>query len=414
MPKTMVEKILSRKCGEDVNAGEIVVVPVDLVFSHDGTMPLAIEQIEKLGERRIFDPKRVIGICDHASPSPSERISNSHILMRRFAHENSFHLYENGDGICHQIVLEEYAAPWKVIIGADSHTTTHGALGSFSTGMGSTDVAAIMVYGETWLKIPAGFKVEVKDELPEHVYSKDIFLYLIGEIGADGADYMSMEFVGDGVDAMSIEARATMTNMAIEAGAKCGICRSDERLRAFLERYGRTHEYQPLNPDEHASYDDEVTIEAKDVEPMIACPHRVDNVRTVTECEGIELDQVCIGSCTNGRIEDLRIAARVLSHEKVANDTRLVVCPASRDVMIRAVNEGIINVFLESGAAIFPPGCSFCIGRSIALGDGEVALSTQNRNFKGRMGNNNAEIYLSSPETAAISAIHGRITDPRE
>ena len=414
MSKTMVEKILSSKVKHDLCAGDIVIMPVDLVFAHDGTLPLAIQQMGLFGSKEVFDSRKVVGICDHASPSPSEKVSNVHAMMRRFADENNMDFYENGDGICHQIVIERYAVPWKVIIGADSHTTTHGALGAFATGMGSTDVAAIMRYGKTWLKIPESFKVEVNGRLNEHVHSKDIFLHMVGEITADGATYMSLEFLGETVDEMNVESRLTMANMAIEAGGKCGICVADEKVREFLSRYGREDEFKPISPDKDANYADEIIIGAEDVEPMIALPHRVDNVKSVSECEGIELDQVCIGSCTNGRIEDLRIAAKILKGNKAAEGTRLIVYPASRDVLIQATNEGIIETFLKAGAAVCPPGCGFCIGKTIALADGEKALSTQNRNFKGRMGNDNAEIYLCSPETAAVSAITGKITDPRE
>lgn len=408
----MVEKILSERCGRDIKAGDLIITPIDLVFAHDGSMPLAIEQMRSL-EKGVFDPEKVIGVCDHASPSPNEKISNSQSIMRKFARKNGMEFHENGDGISHQIIIEKYAAPLKVIIGGDSHTTTHGALGCFATGMGSTDIAAAMAFGKTWLRVPESFKVEMIGDLREHVYSKDLFLHLLGEIGADGASYMSMEFSGDTVEMMSLEARLTMTNMAVETGAKCSICKTDEKTMSFLTRYGRGDEYMYIEPDKDASYEDEITVETDGLEPMIACPHRVDNVKSVVECESIEIDQVCIGSCTNGRIEDLRMAAKALRGKKVAEDTRLIVCPASRDAMIQAVREGIIDVFLRSGACVFPPSCSFCIGMMIALGDGEVALSTQNRNFKGRMGNDNAEIYLCSPETAAISAVNGKITDPR-
>ncbi|HIH37234.1 MAG TPA: 3-isopropylmalate dehydratase large subunit [Methanocellales archaeon] len=411
--QTMAEKILSAKTNTDIVAGEIIVTPIDLVFAHDGTMPLAIQQMETLGTRDVFDPNKVMGICDHASPSPSEKISNVHALMREFAWKNKIHFFENGDGICHQIVAEKFAAPWKIIIGGDSHTCTHGALGAFSTGMGSTDVGAIMAYGRTWLKVPESFKIKVVGELKERVYSKDVILHIIGEITAEGATYMSMEFLGDTVDRMSIESRMTMCNMAIEAGGKTGLCIADEKVKSFLEAHGRGNEYKALSPDRDATYKEEITIDASCLEPMIAHSHRVDKVASVAEFEGMEIDQVCIGSCTNGRMEDLRIAAGILKGKEVVKDTRLVIYPASRSILIQAICEGIIETFLRSGASIGAPGCGFCIGRTVALGDGEVALSTQNRNFKGRMGNDKSEIYLCSPATAAASAITGKITDPR-
>ena len=413
--QTMVEKILSAKTGRDVLPNDMIVVPVDLAFAHDGTLPLAIQLMEdELATRTVHDPDKVIAVCDHASPSPSEQVSNVQIMMRRFARENGIAFYENGDGVCHQIVLERHAAPYKVIIGADSHTCTHGALGAFATGMGSTDMAAIMAYGKAWLKVPASYRIEVTGDLGAHVYSKDVFLYLCGRITADGATYMSMEFLGSTVDDMSVESRAVMSNMAIEAGGKCGLCAADEKTREFLERYKRSDEYAPLTPDPEADYASEIVIAADDIEPQIAAPHRVDNVSPVSKYTGMPLDQVCIGSCTNGRTEDLRIAARVLAGRKAAEGTRLVVYPASRSVLLQAISEGVIATLVEAGAAVCAPGCGFCIGRTVALGDGEKVLSTQNRNFKGRMGNNSAEIYLSSVETAAVSAIRGEITDPRE
>lgn len=407
--KTISEKILSRRSGKDVESGDIVAVPVDLVFAHDGTLPLAIEQ---LGDHPVKYPDKVVAMCDHASPSPSEKVSNVQIFMRQFARTYGLEFFENGDGICHQIVLERYAAPYKIITGADSHTCTHGALGAFATGMGSTDVAAVMAYGKTWLKVPETIKVEVVGQLKDKVHSKDVFLDLISQITADGATYKALEFVGEGINHMSVESRATLSNMAIEAGAKVGLCPADAKVKEYLAQHGRRAEYLALYPDRAATYARELQIQADAVVPMIARPHRVDNVVPVTDLEGEEIDQVCLGSCTNGRIEDLRVAASILDGKR--SKTRLVVYPASRSVLIQAVREGVMESLLKAGAAIGPPGCGFCIGRTVALGDGEVALSTQNRNFKGRMGNDNAYIYLCSPSTAAASAIRGKITDPRE
>ncbi|HXY87275.1 MAG TPA: 3-isopropylmalate dehydratase large subunit [Candidatus Acidoferrales bacterium] len=407
--KTISEKILSKRSGTDVAGGDLIAAQVDLVFAHDGTFPLAIQQ---LGDLKIKYPEKVAVICDHASPSPSERISNIQAMMREFTRSLGIDFYENGDGICHQIVLEKYAAPWKMIIGGDSHTCTHGALGAFATGMGSTDIAAAMAYGKTWFRVPESIKVEISGALMERTHSKDVFLELIGEIKADGATYKALEFSGTGITKMSVEARATLTNMAIESGAKVGVCPADEKVEAYLQQYGRGDEYTPLYADDGAHYESEVHIKAEEVVPMIAKPHKVDNVAPVTDLEGEEIDQVCLGSCTNGRIEDLRAAAQILKGHK--SKARLVVYPASRDILMRAINEGIIGTLLSAGASVCPPGCGFCIGRTVALGDGEVALSTQNRNFKGRMGNDSAFIYLSSPSTAAASAIAGRITDPRD
>jgi 3-isopropylmalate/(R)-2-methylmalate dehydratase large subunit len=406
--KTISEKILSKRSGVDAASGDIVTVPVDLVFAHDGTLPLAIQE---LGGHSVKFPESVVAFCDHASPSPSEKVSNVQTLMRQFAHAYGLDFYENGDGICHQIVLERYASPYKIIVGGDSHTCTHGALGAFATGMGSTDVASIMAYGKTWLKVPETVHVEVSGKLPKNVHSKDVFLELLSQITADGATYKALEFYGDTVDAMSVESRATLSNMAIEAGAKVGMCAADKKVEAYLAHYGRSNEFTPLYADKDAIYIQKVRIRAETIVPMIAKPHKVDNVVPVTELEGQEVDQVCIGSCTNGRIEDLRAAARILDGHR--SKARLVIYPASRDVLLKALKEGILETLLKVGASIGPPGCGFCIGRTVALGDGEIALSTQNRNFKGRMGNDTSFIYLSSPSTAAASAIGGKITDPR-
>jgi len=415
MGKTLAEKILSEKSGGDVSPGDIVDVPVDFVFAHDGTMPLAIQQMEKeLGTRKVFDPKKVASICDHASPSPSEQVSNVQIFMRKFARENGIYSFENGDGICHQIVAERFSAPGKVIIGGDSHTCTHGALTAFGTGMGSTDVGAIMAYGRTWLRVPESFKFSVDGRLPQWVTSKDVFLHIVKEITADGATYMSMEFTGSTVKDMSVESRLVLSNMAIEAGGKVGLCPADAKVKAFLGKHGRESEYRQIEADKDAVYSDELDVDAARLEPLIAAPHRVDNVKPVTELAGMPLDQVCIGSCTNGRIEDLAVAAEIVKGKKVHPDTRLVVYPASRRVLTEAIRAGIIETLVQAGAAVCAPGCGFCIGRTVALGDGEKVLSTQNRNFKGRMGNNKSEIYLSSVPTAAVSAISGKVADPRE
>lgn len=415
MGKTLAEKILSEKSGSNASPGDIVNVPVDFVFAHDGTMPLAIQQMEsELGTRKVFDPQKVAGICDHASPSPSEQVSNVQIFMRKFARENGTYFFENGDGICHQIVAEKFSAPGKIIIGGDSHTCTHGALTAFATGMGSTDVGAIMAYGTTWLRVPESFKFKVDGELPKWVTSKDVFLHLVKEITADGATYMSMEFTGSTVKDMTVESRLVLSNMAIEAGGKVGLCPADAKVKAFLKKHGREDEYRPIVADKDATYTDELDVDATKLEPLIAYPHRVDNVKPVSEFAGMHLDQVCIGSCTNGRIEDLKVAAQILKGKKVHKDTRLVVYPASRRVLSEAIKLGLIETLIEAGAAVCAPGCGFCIGRTVALGDGEKVLSTQNRNFKGRMGNNKSEIYLSNVPVAAVSAIYGKVTDPRE
>ena len=416
MSHTLAGKVLGRAAGKEVRPGEIVVVPVDLAFAHDGTLPLAIQQMEKeLGTRKVFDPAKVAVFCDHASPSPSEKVSNVHIFMRKFAEENGIRqFYENGDGICHQLVAELYAAPCKVIIGADSHTCTHGALGAFATGMGSTDTAVAMAFGKTWLRVPESHAYVLDGALKFPVASKDAILRIIGDIGADGATYASMEFLGEAVARMSMASRMTMANMAVEAGGKAGMCAADGTTRQFLADHGRKAEFRELSPDPGASYAREYRLDCSDLEPLVAAPHRVDNVKPVVELAGTPIQQACLGSCTNGRLEDFEVAARILGGKRVAPGVRLVVFPASRRVLLEAVRAGYISTLLEAGAAVQAPACGFCIGRTIALGDGEVAISSQNRNFKGRMGNDSGFIYVASAATVAASALRGEIADPRE
>jgi 3-isopropylmalate/(R)-2-methylmalate dehydratase large subunit len=413
-PLTMAEKILSQKVGKTVTAGEIIVSNIDFLLAHDGTAPLAIEQFSKLEVEKVFDPSKILLVIDHAGPSPSDKVSNIHKMMREFARKQGCHFRDVGYGVCHQIVVEEFAEPGMVVIGADSHTCTHGALGAFATGMGSTEVAVGMAYGQTWLKVPETIKVEVVGELKWPLSSKDIALHVIGELGTDGANYMAVEFVGEGIEKMSMDSRLTLTNMTVEAGAKVGFCPFDKVAQNFLlaER-GKLFGY--LEPDKNANYSDEITVDAGNIEPVVALPHSVDNVKAVREVEGVEVDQVFIGTCTNGRVEDLQTAARVLEGKRVKDGVRLIVQPASRKIYLKALKEGIIEKLLAAGAVINPPGCGPCVGRHLGvLGDDEVCLSTQNRNFIGRMGNPKAKIYLASPAVAAASAVKGVITSPTE
>jgi 3-isopropylmalate/(R)-2-methylmalate dehydratase large subunit len=413
-PLTMAEKILSQKVGKTVTAGEIIVSNIDFLLAHDGTAPLAIEQFLKLEVEKVFDPSKILLVIDHAGPSPSDKVSNIHKMMREFARKQGCHFRDVGYGVCHQIVVEEFAEPGMVVIGADSHTCTHGALGAFATGMGSTEVAVGMAYGQTWLKVPETIKVEVVGELKWPLSSKDIALHVIGELGTDGANYMAVEFVGEGIEKMSMDSRLTLTNMTVEAGAKVGFCPFDKVAQNFLlaER-GKLFGY--LEPDKNANYSDEITVDAGNIEPVVALPHSVDNVKAVREVEGVEVDQVFIGTCTNGRVEDLQTAARVLEGKRVKDGVRLIVQPASRKIYLKALKEGIIEKLLAAGAVINPPGCGPCVGRHLGvLGDDEVCLSTQNRNFIGRMGNPKAKIYLASPAVAAASAVKGVITSPTE
>ncbi|MEK9150084.1 MAG: 3-isopropylmalate dehydratase large subunit, partial [Candidatus Desantisbacteria bacterium] len=384
----------------------------DSALLQDGTGPLCVRKLSELDLQSLHPPKKCAIFLDHASPSPKMELSNDHRLLRDFATDKGFYLSNIGEGICHQRMAESFIAPGEIVVGADSHTCTGGALGAFATGMGSTDIAVAIGLGYTWLKVPSVIKVELKGRLSVGVYSKDIILHLIGKIGADGAGYKCLEFSGQTISALSMEDRLCISNMAVEAGAKAGIMPSDDKTLEFLKNKGRENEWKELSADTDARYESEIEIDCSLLVPQIASPHSVDNISGVKEKEGTKIDQVLIGTCTNGRLSDIRVAAEILKGKKAK--TRLLVLPASVSVYLEAIKEGIIETLLSAGAVILPPGCGPCVGiHQGVLGDGEVCLSTANRNFKGRMGNPDAEIYLSSPATAAASALTGKITDPR-
>lgn len=413
MGETLAEKILSAASGKSVRAGEIAIVDVAVTAVQDGTGPLAIEQVKELGGRPV-NPDKTVLFIDHAAPSPRSELSNAHRTMREFARETGAQLSDVNQGIIHQRLIEEYVRPGDVVVGADSHTCMSGALGAFATGMGSTDIAIAMVSGKTWLRVPETYRIAIGGEFPSGVYPKDLILYLIGKIGADGATYKALEFGGPAVSGMDVAGRLTLANMAVEAGGKVGLFPSDEKTRQFLASVGRPDDWSEIKADSDATYERIYEIDLAALEPMLAAPHTVDNSLKVTDAKGVKLDQVFIGSCTNGRIEDLRVAAAILRGRQVNKDTRLIVTPASRLVYIQAAKEGILTDLVEAGAMITAPGCGVCVGvHGGILGDGEVCLATSNRNFKGRMGNPKAEVYLASPATAAASAIKGEISDPR-
>ncbi|MBD3353584.1 MAG: homoaconitate hydratase family protein [Candidatus Lokiarchaeota archaeon] len=414
MGKTIAEKIISEKCGKDAKAGDFVIAKVDVAITQDGTGPLAIRNFEKIGFKKVI-PERTILYIDHSAPSSRKELSNDHNLIRNFAKKYGAIVSDVGDGICHQVTMEKYIKPGDLLIGADSHSCTGGAMGAFTTGMGSTDVAVGMGLGKTWLKVPSTIKVEFTGELAKGVYSKDMILYLIGKIGADGANYRALEFTGEAITNLTQEERFVLSNMAVEAGAKAGLIASDDHTRDYLKAVGREEDYREINPDNDAIYEKVIKIDVGKIKPKIAAPHTVDNIKDIGEVSEVKIDQVFIGTCTNGRISDLRIAAHILKNKKVADGVRLIVCPASRQVYLDAVKEGLIDIFVNAGGVIMPPGCAACIGvHGGVLGDGEVCLSTQNRNFLGRMGNPKGFIYLASPATAAKSALKGYITDELE
>jgi len=415
MGKTLAEKILSLKSHGEAEAGDVVIADVDLAFVQDTTGPLTIRQFKESGFEALAKPQQTIIFLDHAAPSPAQQLSNDHIFLRRFAEETGCRIYEVGEGICHQLVAEQFANPGDVILGSDSHTVTAGALGAFATGMGSSDVAVALALGKTWFRVPESFLIKLNGVFPRGVYAKDLILYLIGQLGADGANYKALEFGGEALDQMTVSQRLTIANMAVEAGAKVGLFPVDKITRDFLIEHNRGDNYKSLYPDVEANYEQVIPVNLDQLEPMLSLPHAVDNVRPVTQVKGVKIQQAFIGTCTNGRLEDLAVAAEVLKGKKRHPGTRLLIAPASRQVLIRAIEEGYIQSLIEAGAAILPPGCAACLGlHQGVLGDGEVCLSTANRNFKGRMGNPEAMVYLASPATVAASAIRGEITDPRE
>lgn len=414
LKQTLAEKIISAHTPAPVRAGDFTVADVDVAAVQDGTGPLTVAELEKAGFTTVKNPARTILFIDHAAPSPRKELSNTHLVLRDFAKRTGAVLSEIGEGVCHQLLVEKYVNPGEILIGADSHTCTSGALGAFATGMGSTDVAVGMAIGKTWLKVPATFKIEVTGKFQAGVGAKDLILHLIGLIGADGATYKALEFCGETIENMEMADRFTLSNMAVEAGAKAGLIATDSKTKKYLEEHGRGDKFKEIKADEGAVYERVIKIDASKLEPTVSCPHTVDNVKTAKELADVKVNQVYIGTCTNGRIEDLRVAAAILKNRKIADGVRLFITPASRDVMLQALKEGLIEIFVQSGASVQTPGCGPCVGvHGGILGDGEVCLSTQNRNFQGRMGNTKGFIYLCSPAVAAASALAGHIADPR-
>ncbi len=413
MGQTIAEKIISKHAGHDVKAGELCIAKVDVAAVQDGTGPLMVQEFKKLGKEKPANPQRCILFIDHASPSPRKELSNTHMVLREFAKETGAVLSETGCGVCHQRLVESYVNPGEILVGADSHTCTSGALGAFATGMGSTDIAVAMAMGKTWLKVPQTYKIVVNGDFPQGVYAKDLILYLIGMIGADGATYKALEFHGSTIENMTMSDRFTIANMAVEAGAKAGLFCTDKKTKEYLKQQGREEKFVEIKPDNDAVYERTIEIDASKLEPMVSCPHTVDNTKPAKALKDIKINQVFIGTCTNGRIEDLRIAANILKNKQVNQDVRLIVVPASKTVYKQAIEEGILSTLVDAGASILAPGCGPCVGvHAGILGDGEICLATQNRNFQGRMGNTKGFIYLCSPATAAYSAITGYITSP--
>lgn len=413
--KTIAEKIFSVHSGQDARAGDIVVADVDFVMGQDGTSPLAIRALERMGVEKVFDPSKVAVVMDHSSPSPLEGVSALHTIMREFGRKTGAKVYDVGEGVCHQLIPENgHVVPGDLMVGCDSHTCTYGALNVFSTGVGSTDGAAAMAAGKLWFKVPDTMKVTYEGALAPGVFSKDLVLYLAGQIGADGATYEAIEFEGPVIDELSVDARMTISNMAIEVGAKAGLMKADAKTLAWFEGRGEKSP-APQDPDSDAVYAKSLTFDASAIGPQIAKPHAVDNVSPIEEVEGTPIAEGVLGTCTNGRLEDFAIAAGILKGRRVHPDVRFIVAPASRRILLDAIEAGYIQTLVEAGAALVTPGCGPCVGTHNGVpSDGENVISTANRNFKGRMGNSNSFIYLGSPATVAASVIEGKITDPRK
>jgi 3-isopropylmalate/(R)-2-methylmalate dehydratase large subunit len=414
---TIIEKILAAHAGLDrVSPGEFINVRVDLVLSNDITAPLAIKEFERLGVNKVFDPKKIIMIPDHFCPNKDILSAEQAKMMREFARHYDLLYYEVGRmGIEHVLLPEQgIVLPGEVVIGADSHTCTYGALGAFATGMGSTDIAVAMATGEIWMKVPPTIKFVYQGKMQAWVGGKDLILYTIGNIGVDGALYSAMEFTGEAIDALPMDGRFTMSNMAIEAGGKAGIFRFDNKTKQYVK--GRANRpYKVYESDENAAYERVIEYDVTNIEPQIALPHLPSNVKPVSQAVDIKIDQAVIGSCTNGRLDDLRLAAKILKGRQVSPEVRCIIIPGSQQVYLDAMHEGLIEIFIKSGAVVSTPTCGPCLGGYMGvLAAGEKCVSTTNRNFIGRMGSPKSEVYLANPAVAAASAIVGKIAGPEE
>ena len=413
MGKTIAEKILSRHAGRDLKADDLAVCRVDFTFGQDGTSSIIIDRIKELRLKKL--KTRFCMVIDHSAPSPNEGVSRVHGKMRRFCSDYNSMLFDIGCGVCHQVIPESgQILPGDLVLGADSHTCTYGALGAFSTGVGSTDLAITLASGKNWFKVPATFKLIITGRTPKGVFAKDIILYLIRKIKADGATYRALEFSGPVIDKLDMDGRFTICNMVVEMGAKAGFMPQDKKTFGWLKTRTKK-KIRPVNPDRGACYEKVLEFDISKLKPQVSAPHHVDNARAVTELDKVKIDQAFIGTCTNGRLDDLKAAAGILKSRKVACGVKLIIAPSSAAVYLEALKLGLVDIFIKAGAVIVAPGCGPCVGTHNGVpADGEIVISTANRNFKGRMGNPNAFIYLASPATAAASAIKGYISDPRE
>lgn len=416
MGKTFSEKILAKYAGlDEVEPGQIVEVSPDVAMSHDNTAAIS-KTFEKIGVDKLDDPERHLIALDHCVPPANETFANNHKTIREFVKKHNIpHFYDINNGICHQVMAEHgHCLPGTIMTGSDSHSTTYGAFGAFGTGVTRSETAVIMATGKIWFRVPETMKIVLTGELPEGVYVKDVALYITGRIGADGALYRAIEFTGPLAKTFSISERMTLCNLAVEMGAKVGYIPPDETVFNYLEGRAKK-DYEPIYSDEDASFDEVLEIDVSDLTPQVAAPHTVDNVKSIEEVKGENIEQVFVGSCNNARLDDLAILAHVLKDNKVAADTRLVVIPASSRVMLDAMRLGYIDTIVSAGGTLATPGCGPCMGNHLGVpGNQEKTLSTSNRNFKGRMGNRDSEVFLGSPHTAAVSALKGVISDPRD
>ncbi|MCW4011069.1 MAG: 3-isopropylmalate dehydratase large subunit [Candidatus Bathyarchaeota archaeon] len=413
------EKILAKASGKTVvHPGEIVDANVDCIMVHDLTGPLAIEAFKRIGVSQVWNNKEVVIILDHQIPAESVKMAELHKMLRKFAKEQAIRLYDVGEGgICHQVMPEKgYVSPGKLIVGADSHTCTYGAFGAFATGIGSTEAAAVFATGKLWMKVPETIRFNVEGKFPKYVTPKDLVLSIIGKVGVDGAIYKSVEFTGQTMRDMSIAGRMTVCNMAVEMGAKNGVVEPDEATRKFLTgRVANKFSIEEWRSDAEAKYEKTIEVNIAELEPQVACPSSVDNVKPISEVGEVEVNQAFVGSCTNGRIEDLQVAAQIMKGKKVKSGVRCLVIPASQEVYAQALKEGLVEVFTEAGALMCGATCGPCLGGHIGLlASGETCISTSNRNFIGRMGSPEASVYLASPAVVAASALTGKLTDPRK
>ena len=418
MDMTFAEKILAKYSGgKEVVPGQIVTVKPDHLLTHDNTAPIIQKIKPELTEYGVHNKSLPIIVLDHVIPAASEKTANNHKIIREFVKNHKIeHFFDVGYGVCHQIVVEKgLALPGELLLGSDSHTCSYGAVGAFSSGIDRTEAAALMLTGETWLKVPNSIKITLEGKLQPSVTAKDVVLHIIGDISASGANYCSVEFYGN-IEQFSVEERFTIANMGVEMGAKNAFFPVDNITTKYLKSIGiSTSQYTAIYPDEDASYSKELKYNLSDITPVVALPHSVDNVKKIIEVEGLDIQQCLIGTCTNGRLSDFKIAAQILKGKKVHPNVRLLILPSSRQVYLDALKEGIIDTLIESGGILLPPGCGPCLGaHQGVLAPKERCLSTANRNFKGRMGCKDAEIYLASPATVAVSAVHGKITDPRK